>query len=69
MDTLTTVKPIGEIIRSGQRFAHAGQTLTIDLVRSALEVMPFASRGEEIIDVDDDDQPADIDLLRRRSVM
>lgn len=57
--------PIEDLIKVGKRFAIAGQTLTIDLVRRSLEHMP---RGEEIVDIEDDAQPQEIDLLRRRSV-
>ncbi len=63
-----TQPPINEIIKSGRQVAVAGQRLTIDLVKRALEVMPFATRGEEIIDIDDAAYPKDIDILRRTSV-
>lgn len=67
MKTLTQ-PPINEIIGTGTRFAKAGTHLSIDLVKRALEVMPFATRGEEIIDIADAPQPNDIDILRRISV-
>jgi len=68
MRTITR-QPIQDVIRGGHRVAPPGQALSIDLVREALEVMPFASRGEEIIDISEPVHPDEIDLLRRRSVM
>lgn len=68
MKTITE-PAIKEVIEAGQRFVIKGQTLTIDLVRTALTKMPFAVRGEEIIDIDRTDEPMDIDLLRRSSVL
>lgn len=66
--TSLTKEPVKEIIGTGTRFAKAGTHLSIDLVKRALEVLPFAGRGEEIIDIADDPQPSDIDILRRISV-
>ena len=60
--------PIKEIIGTGTRFAKAGTHLSVDLVKRALEVLPFATRGEEIIDIQDAAHPKDIDILRRISV-
>jgi hypothetical protein len=63
-----TQQPFSEIVGAGTRFAKAGTHLSVDLVKRALEVMPFATRGEEIIDIPEAAQPSDIDIWRRISV-
>lgn len=60
---MKTQLSLHEVIRSGRTVANTGQTLTIDLIRKAIEIMPFTN--EHVVELDEQEPVADYEILRR----